>query len=56
MDGSANNRAFVRLHFPGKEPMDENFTTTNIYDPSKSMVFLMDPSVRNIYSYIIVKS
>ena len=32
------------MHFKGKDPVDEKFTTTNPYT-RKPMVFLLDPSV-----------
>ena len=45
MDGSSNNRAFVKIHFHDDEPAACNFTTHNPSNPSEKMVFLMDPSV-----------
>ena len=44
MDGSSNNRSFLKMHFKS-DPAKDEFATTNIHNPSKKIVFLMDPSV-----------
>ena len=45
MDGGEANRSFVKMHFQGKDPEEEKFTTINPYTRTP-MVFLLDPSVR----------
>ena len=42
------NRSFIKMHFKGKDPVEERFATTNPYK-RKPMVFLLDPSVSNKY-------
>jgi hypothetical protein len=44
MDGSSNNRAFLKMHFPDGDPCKAKYTTKNIHDPSQNVVFIMDPS------------
>ena len=44
MDGGEANRSFIKMHFQGKDPEEEKFTTINPYT-RKPMVFLLDPSV-----------
>ncbi|XP_070552284.1 uncharacterized protein [Ptychodera flava] len=41
-DGGQANRSFVLMHFKGKDPFLDNFTTTNIFT-HEPMVFYMDP-------------
>ena len=48
MDGSANNRAFLKMHFSG-HPADSKYTCRDPLDPKHSVVFLMDPSVCTVY-------
>lgn len=43
-DGGSANRSFIKLHFSGKDPYAEKFTTTNPYT-REPLVFLMDPYV-----------
>lgn len=43
-DGGSANRSFIKLHFSGKDPMTEKFTTINPYT-REPLVFLMDPYV-----------
>lgn len=43
------NRAFVKLHFDGKDPVDELFTVTNPYT-KEPMIFILDFAVRSYYS------
>lgn len=45
-DGGSANRSFIKLHFSGKDPLTEKFTTINPYT-REPLVFLMDPYVRN---------
>ncbi|XP_078382573.1 uncharacterized protein LOC144665241 [Oculina patagonica] len=41
-DGGSANRSFIKLHFSGKDPHAEKFTTVNPYT-REPLVFLMDP-------------
>ena len=43
-DGGSTNRSFIKLHFSGKDPCAEKFTTVNPYT-REPLVFLMDPYV-----------
>lgn len=43
-DGGSANRSFIKLHFSGKDPYAEKFTTVNPYT-REPLVFLMDPYV-----------
>ena len=45
MDGSANNRAFLKMHFPNYSLATCNFTATSPYNPDQKVIMLMDPSV-----------
>lgn len=47
MDGSANNRAFLKMHFAPFDLETCDFTASSPYDPSHKVVMLMDPSVSN---------
>ncbi|XP_070548616.1 uncharacterized protein [Ptychodera flava] len=42
LDGGQANRSFVQLHFKGKDPVREKFTTLNLYT-HEPMIFYMDP-------------
>lgn len=55
-DGGEANRSFIKMHFQGKDPEEEKFTTINPYT-RKPMVFLLDPSVSMyIYTRAIIKA
>ena len=43
LDGSSNNRAFVKMLFPDK-PLKHQMTITNRADPSSKITFIPDPS------------
>ena len=43
-DGGTANRSFIKLHFQGKDPVKEKFTTVNPYT-REALVFIMDPFV-----------
>jgi hypothetical protein len=43
MDGSSNNRAFIKMLFQGN-PIDNDMTVTNITDPTKKIIIIPDPS------------
>lgn len=43
-DGGQANRSFIEMHFKGKDPIKESFTTVNPFS-RKPMVFILDPSV-----------
>ena len=38
-DGGEANRSFIKMHFKGKGPVEERFTTTNTYK-RKPVVFI----------------
>lgn len=42
IDGSSNNRAFVKLHFEDS-PLNQDLTACNLFVPSGQVTFLMDP-------------
>ena len=44
MDGSANNRAFLKMHFPSGNPIDDKMVAKWFRNPLQKIVFLMDPS------------
>ena len=44
MDGASNNRSFLNMNFPGRNPIEMNMKTTCPTDPFSHMIFLMDPS------------
>ena len=52
-DGGEANRSFIKLHFQGKNPEKERFTTINPYTRTP-MVFMLDPSVsfHNFTKYV----
>ena len=43
-DGGEANRSFLKMHFYGKDPVDEMFTVTNPYT-KEPLVFMMDIAV-----------
>lgn len=51
-DGGEANRSFIKMHFKGKDPVKERFTTINPYT-RMPMVFLLDPSVSFIVFILI---
>ena len=53
MDGSSNNRAFMKMHFEG-HPMISKYTAPNPYDPDHDIVFIMDPSVSTFQAFASV--
>lgn len=44
LDGSANNRAFVKMHFPDNNPAEHKMIAKCYKNPTRTMIFLMDPS------------
>jgi len=42
MDGSSNNRAFLKMHFNG-DPVDSHMKAKFYRNPMKSIIFIMDP-------------
>ncbi|KAK3082719.1 hypothetical protein FSP39_003464 [Pinctada imbricata] len=42
MDGSANNRAFIKMHFTG-DPISSKMVAPFYQNPTKQMIFIMDP-------------
>ena len=49
-DGGENNRQFIKMHFKGKDPIEERFTIINPYT-RKPLVFYLDPSVSKLFNY-----
>ena len=43
-DGGQANRSFIQMHFKGKDPVKEKYTTTNIHT-GQPLVFFLDSSV-----------
>ncbi len=43
LDGSSNNRAFIKMLFEGK-PLDNNITIIDRADPSRKVIIIPDPS------------
>jgi hypothetical protein len=43
MDGSSNNRAFLKMHFPEKDPLSTKMVAANFKNPSRKLIFIMDP-------------
>lgn len=43
MDGSSNNRAFLKMHFPETDPLSTRMVATHYKNPSRKMIFIMDP-------------
>jgi hypothetical protein len=52
-DGAQANRTFIQCHFAGLDAIKEKFTTTNMYT-GEPLVFIVDPSVSFIMSYILI--
>ncbi|CAG2213956.1 unnamed protein product [Mytilus edulis] len=44
LDGSANNRAFLKMHFPCGNPVSDKMVAKGYKNPLRKIVFLMDPS------------
>ena len=44
MDGADCNRQFIKIHFNDRDPVADQFVTTNVYTGTP-MVFIMDPKV-----------
>lgn len=44
MDGSANNRAFLKMHFPSGNPLCSKMVAKGYKNPLRKLIFLMDPS------------
>ncbi|KAJ8311525.1 hypothetical protein KUTeg_010880 [Tegillarca granosa] len=44
LDGSANNRAFIKIHFPDNNPSENKMIAKCYKNPTRTMIFLMDPS------------
>ncbi|CAB3976767.1 Hypothetical predicted protein [Paramuricea clavata] len=42
LDGAECNRQFVKMHFKGKDYVEQNFMTCNVYT-GRPMIFIMDP-------------
>ncbi|KAJ8306362.1 hypothetical protein KUTeg_016907 [Tegillarca granosa] len=42
MDGSANNRFFLKMHFPDSNPIASHMIANHFKNPTKRIVFLMD--------------
>lgn len=43
MDGSSNNRAFLKMHFPENDPLSTKMVAANFKNPSRKLIFIMDP-------------
>lgn len=43
MDGSANNRAFLKMHFSKSDPLSMKMVAKYYKNPTKKIVFMMDP-------------
>lgn len=43
LDGSANNRAFIKMHFPSSNPVNSKMVAKSYKNPTRSMIFMMDP-------------
>lgn len=43
MDGSANNRAFLKMHFASGNPLASKMVARCYKNPTKKIIFLMDP-------------
>lgn len=43
MDGSSNNRAFLKMHFPENDTLSTRMVASNFKNPSRKMIFIMDP-------------
>ncbi|CAC5376350.1 unnamed protein product [Mytilus coruscus] len=43
MDGSSNNRAFLKMHFPENDPLLTRMVASHYKNPLRKMIFVMDP-------------
>lgn len=43
LDGSANNRAFLKMHFPNSNPVTAPMMAKWYRNPTQTMIFMMDP-------------
>lgn len=43
MDGSSNNRTFLKMHFPENEPLSTEMVARHFKNPARKMIFIMDP-------------
>lgn len=43
MDGSSNNRAFLKMHFPETDPLSTRMVASHYKNPFRKMIFIMDP-------------
>ena len=43
MDGSSNNRAFLKMHFPTDELLSTNMCACHFKNPKRRIIFMMDP-------------
>ena len=43
VDGSANNRCFIKMHFPNGNPLSTNMTAGHYKNPERKIIFIMDP-------------
>ncbi|VDI04296.1 Hypothetical predicted protein [Mytilus galloprovincialis] len=43
MDGSSNNRAFLKMHFPENDPLLTKMVASHYKNPLRKMIFIMDP-------------
>lgn len=44
IDGSSNNRAFLKMHFPETDPLCTQMVAKCYKDPTRELIFMMDPS------------
>ena len=50
MDGADCNRQFIKMHFSERDPVEDQFVTTNVYTGTP-MIFIMDPKVHSRLNY-----
>jgi hypothetical protein len=43
MDGSSNNCAFLKMHFPETDPLSTRMVASHYKNPFRKMIFIMDP-------------
>ena len=43
MDGSSNNRAFLKMHFPADELLSSKMCACHFKNPKRRIIFMMDP-------------
>jgi len=43
VDGSSNNRAFLKMHFPENQPLCTNMVASHYKNPFRKLIFIMDP-------------